>query len=66
MTGLETLSLFSNQLTALPESIVELAIYELDLDDNPQLIRSAQSAAVQAWLQDIRLQERHDSDDDAW
>ena len=51
MTGLETLSLFSNQLTALPESIVELAIYELDLDDNPPLIRSAQSAAVQSWLQ---------------
>ena len=52
LTGLKTLSLSSNQLTALPESIVALTnLTELDLGNNPPLIRSAQSAAVQAWLQ---------------
>ena len=50
LTGLKTLFLDSNQLTALPESIVALTnLTELDLSDNPPLIRSAQSAAVQAW-----------------
>jgi Leucine-rich repeat (LRR) protein len=62
LTGLETLWLNGNQLTALPESIVALTnLTRLDLrDNNPPLIRSAQSAAVQAWLQ------AHESDDDAW
>ena len=52
LTGLETLRLDSNQLTALPESIVALTnLTRLNLYNNPHLIRSAQSAAVQAWLQ---------------
>jgi hypothetical protein len=58
---LKTLTLSNNQLTALPESIVALTnLWELNLDNNP-LIPSAQSAAVQAWLQ-----AHEDSDDDAW
>ena len=62
LTGLKTLRLDNNQLAALPESIVALTnLTRLDLrDNNPPLIRSAQSAAVQAWLQ------AHESDDDAW
>ena len=52
LTGLEGLSLHSNQLTALPESIVALTkLTWLDLSYNPRLIRTAQSVAVQAWLQ---------------
>jgi hypothetical protein len=52
LTGLKSLWLNSNQLTALPESIVALCnLASLRLTKNPQLIRSAQSAAVQAWLQ---------------
>ena len=51
LTGLKQLYL-SNQLTALPESIVALTnLTTLRLHSNPLLIRSAQSAAVQAWLQ---------------
>ena len=63
LTGLKKLDLSSNQLTALPESIVALTnLTDLDLEYNPPLIRCAQSAAVQAWLQahGARL------DDDAW
>jgi hypothetical protein len=49
---LKALLLHNNQLTALPESIVALTnLTELYLDRNPPLIRTAQSAAVQAWLQ---------------
>ena len=61
LTGLETLHLNRNQLTALPESIVALTnLDDLDLINNPPLIRSAQSVAVQAWLP-------HECDDDgAW
>ena len=52
LTGLKKLWLHNNQLTALPESIVALTnLTWLNLDYNPPLIRSAQSAAVQAWLQ---------------
>jgi hypothetical protein len=52
LTGLKKLDLIDNQLTALPESIVALTnLTELYLGHNPALIRSAQSAAVQAWLQ---------------
>ena len=52
LTGLKRLTLDNNQLTALPESIVALTnLTELYLFNNPPLIRSAQSAAVQAWLQ---------------
>jgi hypothetical protein len=52
LTGLKSLHLDSNQLTALPESIVALTnLTTLTLRRNPDLIRSAQSAAVQAWLQ---------------
>ena len=52
LTALTTLFLYSNQLTALPESIVALTnLTWLNLEYNPPLIRSAQSAAVQAWLQ---------------
>jgi hypothetical protein len=52
LTGLKKLYLFSNQLTALPESIVALTnLTTLDLFNHPPLIHSAQSAAVQAWLQ---------------
>jgi hypothetical protein len=52
LTGLETLSLHKNQLTALPKSIVALTnLTRLFLVNNPPLIRSAQSGAVQAWLQ---------------
>ena len=52
LTGLKSLHLDSNQLAALPESIVALTnLTTLDLNRNPPLIRSAQSAAVQAWLQ---------------
>ena len=52
LTGLKKLYLFNNQLTALPESIVALTnLGHLSLLDNPPLIPSAQSAAVQAWLQ---------------
>jgi Leucine-rich repeat (LRR) protein len=61
LTGLKTLRLDNNQLAALPESIVALTnLTRLNLTNNPPLIRSAQSAAVQAWLQP------HESDDDAW
>ena len=74
LTGLKNLWLGSNQLTALPESIVALTnLTELDLDYNPPLIRSAQSAAVQAWLQAREdsptcnyLYDEDDEDDDAW
>jgi hypothetical protein len=52
LTSLKELYLDYNQLTALPESIVARTnLTRLDLDDNAPLIRSAQSAAVQAWLQ---------------
>ena len=52
LTGLKSLPLDSNQLAALPESIVALTnLKYLNLCNNPSLIRSAQSAAVQAWLQ---------------
>jgi hypothetical protein len=52
LTGLKKLCLYSNQLTALPESIVALTnLTTLYLFNNPPLIRSAQSAAVQTWLQ---------------
>ena len=52
LTGLQKLYLAGNQLAALPESIVALTnLTGLDLGNNPPLIRSAQSAAVQAWLQ---------------
>ena len=55
LTGLQTLDLSSNQLTALPESIVALTnLTWLDLRRNPPLIRSAQSIAVQAWLQALK------------
>ena len=55
LTGLETLWLNKNQLTALPESIVALTnLTRLNLYYNPHLIRSAQSAAVQAWLQALQ------------
>ena len=54
LTGLKALYLYHNQLTALPESIVALTNLTLMyLDENPPLIRSAQSAAVQAWLQEL-------------
>jgi hypothetical protein len=49
---LKTLRLNSNQLTALPESIVALTnLTTLNLRYNTSFTRSAQSAAVQAWLQ---------------
>ena len=52
LTGLETLYLDDNQLTALPESIVALTnLTTLELFNNSLLIRTAQSVAVQAWLQ---------------
>jgi len=52
LTGLKKLYLDNNQLTALPETIVALTnLTLLTLHNNPHLIRSAQSAAVQAWLQ---------------
>jgi hypothetical protein len=52
LTGLKALFLNNNQLTALPESIVALTnLTSLYLVNNPPPIRSAQSAAVQAWLQ---------------
>jgi hypothetical protein len=52
LTVLKKLWLSSNQLTALPESIVALTnLTTLYLSNNPHLIRSAQSAAVRAWLQ---------------
>ena len=52
LTGLKELYLGSNRIATLPESIVALTnLTELALINNPQLIRSAQSAAVQAWLQ---------------
>ena len=52
LTGLKTLSLDNNQLTTLPESIVKLTnLTEFELFRNPHFDRSAQSAAVQAWLQ---------------
>ena len=50
--GLEKLYLDSNELTAVPDSIVVLTnLTTLNLRRNPPLIRSPQSAAVQAWLQ---------------
>jgi hypothetical protein len=56
LTGLKTLYLHFNQLTALPESIVALTnLRYLDLSHNPHLIRSAQSAGIQAWLQALRF-----------
>ena len=71
LTGLETLYLGNNQLTALPESIVALTnLTYLNLVNNPSLIRSAQSAAVQAWLQALEdspaCNYPYDEDDDAW
>jgi Leucine-rich repeat (LRR) protein len=64
LTGLKRLYLENNQLTALPESIVALTnLTLLDLTKNPQLIRSAQSTAVQACLQ--ALKDSPVSDDDA-
>jgi len=71
LTGLKRLSLNNNQLTALPESIVALTnLEELDLCNNPPLIRSAQSAAVQAWLQALEdspaCNYPYDEDNDAW
>jgi hypothetical protein len=71
LTGLETLHLNSNQLTALPESIVALTnLTRLFLVNNPPLIRSAQSAAVQAWLQALEdsaaCNYPYHEDDDAW
>ena len=55
LTGLKRLWLNNNQLTALPESIVALTnLGHLSLLDNPPLIPSAQSAAVQAWLQALK------------
>jgi hypothetical protein len=51
LTALTTFFLHGNQLAALPESIVALTNFtRLTLFNNPPLIRSAQSAAVQAWL----------------
>ena len=47
LTGLETLILTSNQLTALPKSIVALTnLTWLNLQMNPRLIRTAQTVAV--------------------
>ena len=71
LTGLKELGLGSNQLTALPESIVALTnLTRLTLENNPPLIRSAQSAAVQAWLQALEdgaaCNYPYDEDDDAW
>ena len=74
LTGLKALLLHNNQLTALPESIVALTnLGHLSLLDNPPLIPSAQSAAVQAWLQAREdsptcnyLYDEDDEDDDAW
>jgi hypothetical protein len=55
LTGLKKLDLSGNQLTALPESIVALTnLATLNLSNYPPLIRSAQSAAVQAWLQALK------------
>jgi hypothetical protein len=52
LTGLKKLCLYSNQLTALPESIVALTnLTWLCFGYNPLLFCSAHSAAVQAWLQ---------------
>ena len=52
LTGLERLHLSYNNLTTLPESIVSLTnLRKLDLSDIPGLIRTAQSPAIQAWLQ---------------
>jgi hypothetical protein len=52
LMGLVELHLSGNQLTALPEPIVALTnLTTLSLHSNALLIRSAQSAAVQAWLQ---------------
>ena len=54
LTGLEELDLSFNQLTALPGSIVALKnLTSLDLRYNPRFIRTAQSVAVQAWLQEL-------------
>jgi hypothetical protein len=56
LTGLKKLYLFNNQLTALPESIVALTnLTTLNLRNDPPLIRSAQSAAVHAWLRALRI-----------
>ena len=70
LTGLKTLSLRNNQLTALPESIGALTnLTWLHLGSNPPLIRCAQSAAVQAWLQALPPAcnyPSYDEDDDAW
>ena len=56
LTGLKKLHLNNNRLAAIPESIVALTnLTELLLfQANPQLIRTAQSAAVQAWLQALK------------
>ena len=44
-----------NQLTALPESIVALTnLAWLFIHNNPRLIRTAQCAAVQAWVQMLK------------
>jgi hypothetical protein len=52
LAALELLYLEGNTLTAVPVSIVALtSLKMLNLRGNPLLIRSAQSASVQAWLQ---------------
>ena len=54
LTGLERLDLLNNDLSSLPDSIVALTnLRQLDINGNRRLIRSAQSDAVQVWLQGL-------------
>ena len=54
MTALKTLYLGHNQLVGLPDEICGMtALKHLYLHENDNLIRSEQSAAMQAWLQEL-------------